>query len=90
MMNTWTVLHYIKTNFKACTWSGQYHGTVEINRMKKQQMQQTKSHADMHTNSNHLSPFLLLLSIKQTNLKNKENEKRKREKKYIIAEMKLF
>lgn len=54
--------------------------------MKKQHMQQTKSHADMHTNSNHLSLFLLLLNIKQI----KKKKKTKKEKRNIIAEIKLF
>lgn len=76
MNNTGTILYCIKINFKACLCSGQYLGNVEINKNNKTTdatHQHNKSHADMHTNSNHLNPFLLLLNIKQ----NKENNKKK-------------
>lgn len=87
MNNTGTILYCIKINFKACLCSGQYLGNVEINKNNKTTdatHQHNKSHADMHTNSNHLNPFLLLLNIKQ----NKQNNKKKRKK--IIVEIQLL
>lgn len=71
-----------KINFKACLCSGQYLG-IDADATH----QHTKSHADMHTNSNHLSPFLLLLNIKQ-NKQNKNKKKKKRKK--IIVEIQLL
>lgn len=58
-------LYYIKINFNVYTCSGQYLGIVEINKNNKTTDTISVIHADMHTDSNHLSPFLLLLNIKK-------------------------